>query len=170
MPEENKDTCRNYELLAMWRKFRCPRRTKTHAGIMDCWQCGASSDAWGEQRHMQELWTAGNVAQVQMPEGNKDTCRNYGLLAMWRKFRCLRRTKTHTGINGMLASLYSTNWSVSITQQTCVYCAVRTEYILVQYRLVLVLIFKGQHLTLIFVKCRKVRTPWYKNKYMGYWQ
>jgi len=36
MPEENKDTCRNYELLAMWHKFKCLRRTKTHAGIMDC--------------------------------------------------------------------------------------------------------------------------------------
>jgi hypothetical protein len=54
MPEENKDTCWNYGLLAMWRKFRCLRRTKT----------------------MQELWTASNVAQVQMPEENKDTCRN----------------------------------------------------------------------------------------------
>jgi hypothetical protein len=28
---------------------------------------------------MQELWTASNVAQVQMPEENKDTCRSYGL-------------------------------------------------------------------------------------------
>ena len=28
---------------------------------------------------MQELRTAGNVAQVQMPEENRDTCRSYGL-------------------------------------------------------------------------------------------
>ena len=78
MPEENKDTCRYYELLAMWHKLKCLRKTKTRAGIMKCWQCGTRSNAW-EQRHRQELWNAGIVAHVQTPEENKDTCRKYRL-------------------------------------------------------------------------------------------
>jgi len=87
MPEENKDTCRYYELLAMWHKLKCLRKTKTRAGIMKCWQCGTRSNARGEQRHKQELWNAGNVAQLKMPEENKDTCRNYELLVMLYKFK-----------------------------------------------------------------------------------
>ena len=56
------------------------------------------SNAWREQRHMQELWTAGNVAQVQMPEENKDTCRNYGLPQFGKILNLLSSSRplTHT--------------------------------------------------------------------------
>ena len=42
------------------------------------WKCGTNLNACGKQRHV-GLRTAGDVAQVQMPEENKDTCRNYEL-------------------------------------------------------------------------------------------